>query len=47
LGIKKDDVRRFLYFCEADSLFASTLEKEDEILFYEFLKSKALQFNSL
>jgi len=47
LGIKKDDVRRFLYFCEADSLFASTLEKEDKILFYEFLKSKALQFNSL
>jgi hypothetical protein len=47
LGIKKDDVRRFLYFCESDSLFVSTLEKEDEILFYEFLKSKALQFNSL
>jgi hypothetical protein len=47
LGIKKDDVSRFLYFCEADSLFTSTLEKEDEILFYEFLKSKALQFNSL
>jgi hypothetical protein len=47
LGIKIDDVRRFLYFCEADSLFVSTLEKEDEILFYEFLKSKALQFNSL
>ena len=47
LGIKKEDIRRFLYFCEADSLFISTLEKKDEILFYEFLKSKSLQFNSL
>lgn len=47
LGIKKEDIRGFLYFCEADSLFTSTLEKKDEILFYEFLKSKSLQFNSL
>ncbi|MGB0790292.1 MAG: hypothetical protein ACPGRT_02315, partial [Flavobacteriaceae bacterium] len=47
LGIKKEDIRRFLYFCEADSLFTGTLEKKDEILFYEFLKSKSLQFNSL
>jgi hypothetical protein len=36
LGIKKDDVRRFLYFCEADSLFASTLEKRMRFCFMNF-----------
>lgn len=47
LGIELAAVNRFLFFCEADQLYISTLETKDEFAFYEFLKRKANEFKSL
>lgn len=47
LGIEPAEVNRFLFFCEADQLYISTLKTKDEFAFYEFLKQKANEFKSL
>ncbi|WP_273567794.1 carboxypeptidase-like regulatory domain-containing protein [Maribacter halichondriae] len=42
--IPEEKLNEFMYFCEADTLFEATVNTEDQLLMWEFLKKKSMAF---